>query len=100
MVQSLSVSSGVRHDEYTPVTWTAGRVNNANVNSQAATNVIRIRQDWDAPRNPRGFDTLFSNGHDVRFIETNTSDEDQSLQYNQLASASTLLKGKLSLLLA
>src|SRR5688572_21646077 len=97
--QSFSVSSGVRHDEYTPVTWTAGRVNNANVNSQAATNVIRIRQYWDAPRNPRGFDTLSSNGHEVRFIETNSSDEDQRLQYNQIASASTLLNGKLSLLL-
>ncbi len=97
--QSFSVSSGVRHDEYTPVTWTAGRVNNANVNSQAATNVIRIRQYWDAPRNPRGFDTLNSNGNDVRFIETASSDEDQRLQYNQIASASTLLNGKLSVLL-
>jgi outer membrane receptor protein involved in Fe transport len=99
MRQSLSVSTGIRHDEYSPVTWTAGRVNNANVNSQAATNVIRIRQYWDAPRNPRGFDTLFSNGHDVRFIETNTSDEDQNLQYNQVASASTFFDGKLSALL-
>lgn len=97
--QSFSLSSGIRHDEYSPVTWTAGRVNNANVNSQAATNVIRIRQYWDARRNPRGFDSLLSNGDEVRFIETNTSDEDQSLQYNQLASASTLFNGKLSFLL-
>ena len=98
--QSFSLSSGIRHDHYSPVTWTAGRVNNgANVNSQAATNVIRIRQYWDAPRNPRGFDSLLSNGYDVQFIETNTSDEDQSLQYNQLASASTLFNGKLSVLL-
>jgi outer membrane receptor protein involved in Fe transport len=98
--QSTSLSSGIRGDHYSPVTWTAGRVNNVtNVNSQAATNLIRIRQYWDAPRNPRGFDTMLSNGYDVRFIETNTSDEDQSLQYNQLASASTLFNGKLSFLL-
>jgi outer membrane receptor protein involved in Fe transport len=98
--QSFSLSSGIRHDEFSPVTWTAGRVNNAaNVNSQAATNVVRIRQYWDAPRNPAGFDTLLSNGYDVRFIETNTSDEDQNLQYNQLASASTFFNGKLSALL-
>lgn len=98
--QSLSVSSGLRHDSYSPVTWTAGRVNNsANANSQAAPNVVRIRQYWDAPRNPVGFQELFSNGYDVRLIETNTSDEDQSLQYNQIASASSLFNGKLSLLL-
>lgn len=98
--QSFSFSSGIRHDEYSPVTWTAGRVNNpGNVNSQAATNVVRIRQYWDAPINPRGFDTLLSNGYDVRFIETNTSDEDQNLQYNQIASASTFFNGKLTTLL-
>ncbi|PAW65078.1 MAG: hypothetical protein B9S34_11525 [Opitutia bacterium Tous-C1TDCM] len=97
--QSFSLSAGVRHDEYSPVTWTAGRVNGTNVNSQAATNVIRIRQYWDAPRNPRIFDSLVSNGSDVRFIETNTSDEDQRLQYNQLASASAFFNGKLSVLL-
>ncbi len=98
--QSLSVSSGLRHDSYTPVTWTAGRVNNpANVNSQAAPNVVRIRQYWDAPRNPVGFQTLLSNGTDVRFVETNSSDEDQSLQYNQIASASSLFDGRLSFLL-
>ncbi|MBL9200154.1 MAG: TonB-dependent receptor, partial [Opitutaceae bacterium] len=38
-------------------------------------------------------------GYDVRFVETNTSDEDQSLQYNQLASASSLFDGRLALLL-
>ena len=99
--QSLSVSSGIRRDSYTPVTWTAGRVNNpANVNSQAATNLIRIRQYWDAPRNPAAWVGSFSsNGYDVRFVETNTSDEDQSLQYNQIASASSLFNGKVSVLL-
>lgn len=97
--QSLSVSSGIRHDSYTPVTWTAGRVNNpANVNTQAAPNVIRVRQYWDAPRNSI-FEPFVSNGYDVRYIETNASDEDQSLQYNQIASASSLFEGKLSLLL-
>ena len=97
--QSLSVSSGLRHDEYSPVTWTAGRVNNpANVNTQAAPNIIRVRQYWDAPRNSV-FEPFVSNGSDVRFVETNTSDEDQSLQYNQIASASSLFEGKLSLLL-
>ena len=40
-----------------------------------------------------------ANGYDVRLVETNTSDEDQSLQYNQIASASTLFDGRLSLLL-
>jgi outer membrane receptor protein involved in Fe transport len=98
--QSLSVSSGIRHDSYSPVTWTAGRVNNpANPNSQAATNVFWYRQYWDAPRNPAIFDQLLSNGSDIRYVESTTSDEDQSLQYNQLASASTLLNGRLSLLL-
>ena len=97
--QSLSYSSGLRHDSYSPVTWTAGRVNNAaNVNSQAATNVIRVRQYWDAPRNSV-FQPFASNGYDVQYVETATSDEDQSLQYNQIASASTLFNGKLSLLL-
>lgn len=99
--QSLSVSSGIRHDSYSPVTWTAGRVNNpTNVNSQAATNVVRIRQYWDAPRNPAAWVGSFSsNGYEVRFVETNTSDEDQSLQYNQIASASSLFDGRLSVLL-
>jgi len=99
--QSLSVSSGIRRDSYSPVTWTAGRVNNpANANSQAATNIVRIRQYWDAPRNPAAWVGSFSsNGYDVRFVETNTSDEDQSLQYNQIASASSLFNGKLSVLL-
>lgn len=99
--QSFSVSSGIRHDSYSPVTWTAGRVNNpTNVNSQAATNVVRIRQYWDAPRNPAAWVGSFSsNGYEVRFVETNTSDEDQSLQYNQVASASSLFDGKLSVLL-
>lgn len=99
--QSLSLSSGIRHDSYSPVTWTAGRVNNpTNVNSQAATNVVRIRQYWDAPRNPAAWVGSFSsNGYEVSFVETNTSDEDQSLQYNQIASASSLFDGKLSVLL-
>lgn len=98
--QSFSFSSGIRHDEYSPVTWTAGRLNNAaNVNTQAAPNIIRIRQYWDAPRNPRGWDTLSSNGYDVGFVETNTSDEDQNLQYNQLASASSLFNNRLSVIL-
>ena len=99
--QSLSLSSGVRHDSYTPVTWTAGRTNNAaHVNAQAATNLIRIRQYWDAPRNPAAWVGSFSsNGYDVRFVETNSSDEDQRLQYNQLASASSLFDGRLAFLL-
>lgn len=98
--QSISVSSGIRHDSYSPVTWTAGRVNNpANPNSQAATNVIWIRQYWDAPRNPEIFPQLFSNGNDIRYVESTSSDEDQSLQYNQIASSSTMFNGKLSLLL-
>ncbi len=97
--QSLSLSSGLRHDSYSPVTWTAGRVNNpTNVNTQAASNIIRVRQYWDAPRNTV-FEPFTSNGNDVRFIETNTSDEDQSLQYNQIASASSFFNGKLSFLL-
>lgn len=99
--ESLSFSSGIRHDSYSPVTWTAGRVNNpTNVNTQAATNVLRIRQYWDAPRNPPAFvDSLISNGYDIRMIETNTSDEDQSLQYNQIASATSLFDGRLAFLL-
>ena len=97
--QSLSVSSGIRGDHYTPVTWTAGRVNNsANVNTQAAPNIIRVRQYWDAPRNSV-FEPFTSNGYDVRYIETNASDEDQSLQYNQIASASSMFEGKLALLI-
>ncbi len=100
MRQSLSVSSGIRHDSYSPVTWTAGRVNHpVNANSQAATNVIWIRQYWDAPRNPEIFPQLLSNGNDIRYVESTASDEDQSLQYNQIASASSLFDGKLSFLL-
>ena len=70
-----------------------------NANSQAATNVIWIRQYWDAPRNPEIFPQLLSNGNDIRYVESTASDEDQSLQYNQIASASSLFDGKLSFLL-
>lgn len=89
--QSLSLVAGLRGDHFNSYTWTAGRVNGANVNSQAAPNIIRLRQYWDAPRNPAGFDSLLSNGHDIRFMDTNTSDEDQTLQYNQLASISSFI---------
>ncbi|MDZ4686343.1 MAG: TonB-dependent receptor [Planctomycetaceae bacterium] len=97
--QSLSVVSGFRTDEFNNYVWTAGRVNGVNANSTVATNVVRIRQYWDGPRNPATFDNLVSNGTDVRYTDTNAADEDQSLQYNQIASASSLLDGKLSVLL-
>lgn len=97
--QSLSVVSGFRTDDYHSYNWNMGRVNGANPNPSAAPNFMRIRQYWNAPHNPAVFDKLVSNGYDIQYMESNTSYEDQSLQYNQIASASTLLGGRLSLLL-
>ena len=97
--QSFSAVSGYRRDEFNNYFWRLGRVNGTNPNAQAASNVVFIRHYWDAPRNPAVFDSLVSNGSDLRFMNTDVSDEDQSLQYNQIASASSLFNGKLSLVL-
>jgi outer membrane receptor protein involved in Fe transport len=97
--QSLSFVSGLRKDDFNNYMWQVGRVNGPNRNALAATNLVRIRQYWNGPRNPAAFDSLFLAGSDVRFVNNNAADEDQSLQYNQLASSSSLFDGKLSVLL-
>lgn len=97
---SLSFISGFRTDEYHPTDYRVGRVNNAAVpNGNAAANVLMVRQYWDAPRNPQMFDQLTSNGGDYRWIKINDDTERQELFYSQIASASSLFDGKLSVLL-
>lgn len=97
---SFSFVAGFRSDEYRPRDYRVGRVNNTAIPSaNNATNVLMVRQYWDAPRNPQMFDSLVSNGGDYRWVKIGDDFERQELLYSQLASASTLFDGKLSLLL-
>ncbi|MBE7539066.1 MAG: TonB-dependent receptor [Opitutaceae bacterium] len=97
---SLSLVSGFRTDEYHPRDYRVGRVNNpASPNANNATNVLMVRQYWDSPRNPQMFDSLVSNGGDYRWVMIADDTERQELFYSQIASASSLFDGRLSLLL-
>ncbi len=97
--QSLSAVAGLRHDQFNNFVRRAARVNGPNPDAQANTNLARIRLYWDEPRSPAVFDALVRSAPGVDYVDNNVADEDQSLQYHQLASTSALLGGRLSVLL-
>jgi outer membrane receptor protein involved in Fe transport len=97
--QSVSAVFGLRHDQYNNIVTRAARVDGPNPDAQANTNLLRIRLYWDQPRSTDVFDALIRSAPGLAYADNNLADEDQSLQYNQLASTSQLFGGRLSLLL-
>jgi outer membrane receptor protein involved in Fe transport len=96
--QSLSAVVGIRHDQYNNYVSRAARTNGADRNAHANTNLVRVRLYWDQPRSPAVFDAAVNSAPGLAFVDQNIADEDQSLQYNQLASTSLLFGGRLSVL--
>lgn len=98
--ESLSFMSGYRTDNYSQRQWRPGRTNGAaGVSPFNAANIVVVRQYWDEPKTPGLLDDLGGNGIDVAWINNAYAEENQSIQYNQLASMSSFFDNRLSLVL-
>lgn len=98
--QSLSFMSGYRSDTYDQRQYRPGRTNGpAGVSPLNATNTVTVRQYWDQPKTPGLLSDFSGNGSNIAWINNAFSHEEQSIQYNQLASMTSFFDDRLTLVL-